>query len=123
MLKWCSFVRVSSVLSVALALSVCIFALRTASTQITAEGKIGFESNRGGQVEINVMDAEGGKEQRLTNNSALDEYPAISHDGQKIAFQSDRDGNEEIYKMRLDGAEQTRITVNDASDQFPKWGK
>ena len=56
---------------------------------------------------------------RLTNNGAVDSYPAFSPDGSKILFTSDRDGNSEIYSMNADGSGQTNLTNNEAADYSP----
>ena len=84
-------------------------------------GKIAFTSNRDGNDEIYVMNADGSNQTRLTNNTALDDAPAWSPDGTKIAFHSSRDGNEEIYVMNADGSNQTRLTNNSAFDFEPGW--
>lgn len=79
-------------------------------------GKIAFDTNRDGNSEIYVMNADGSNQKRLTNNAANDYSPSLSADGSKIAFTSDRDGNEEIYVMNADGSNQTRLTNNTATD-------
>jgi len=78
--------------------------------------KIVFESTRDGQSEIYVMNADGSKQLRLTNNSAADTAPAWSPDGTKILFTSLRDGamSPALYLMNADGSSQTRVT--DGSD-------
>ena len=86
-----------------------------------APPKIAFVSDRDGNDEIYVMDADGSNLTRLTNNPAIDDSPAWSPDGTKIAFVSYRDGNEEIYIVDADGSSQTRLTDNSASDCFPSW--
>ena len=85
--------------------------------------KIAFTSDRDGNNEIYVMNAQDGSNQtRLTDNPASDEFPSWSPDGVKIAFTSDRDGNTEIYVMNAqDGSNQTRLTDNAASDALPEW--
>ncbi len=84
-------------------------------------GKIAFGSDRDGNREIYVMNADGSNQVNLTNSPADDRWPAWSPDGQQIAFTSTRDGNEEIYKMNADGTGQTRLTVDPASDRLPTW--
>jgi Tol biopolymer transport system component len=76
-------------------------------------GKIAFQSNRDGNWEIYVMNADGSGQTRLTFNAAADTEPAWSPDGSKIAFVSTRDsavGSSDIYVMNADGSGQTRLT-------------
>jgi len=88
---------------------------------LAAQEKIAFTSNRDGNAEIYVMNADGTNQKRLTNNSSGDGTPAFSPDGSKIAFTSSRDGNNEIYVMNTDGTKQTRLTNNAAVDESPAW--
>ncbi|MFL6473372.1 MAG: TolB family protein [Nitrososphaeraceae archaeon] len=85
--------------------------------------KLAFTSDRDGNWEIYVMNAQDGSNQtNLTMNPATDEFPSWSPDGTKLAFTSDRDGNHEIYVMNAqDGSNQTRLTDNADSDEFPAW--
>jgi TolB protein len=85
--------------------------------------KIAFTSDRDGNTEIYVMNADDGSGQtRLTYNPALDEQSSWSPDGEKIAFTSDRDGNTEIYVMNADdGTNTTRLTHISAIDDEPRW--
>ncbi|MBI5954907.1 MAG: PD40 domain-containing protein [Chloroflexi bacterium] len=89
----------------------------------TAEGRVVFVSNRDGNSEIYVMDADGSHQTRLTANfdGMSEDFPAWSPDGTKIAFVSNRDGNDEIYVMDADGQHQTRLTDNKAGDYYPEW--
>ena len=84
-------------------------------------GRIAFTSDRDGDNEIFVMDANGANQTQLTFNTASDDLPAWSPNGTKIAFTSNRDGNTEIYVMNADGSNQTRLTNNGASDSAPAW--
>ena len=86
-----------------------------------ASGRIAFHSDRDGNYEIYVMNADGSGVTRLTNNSIDDLNPAWSPDGRRIAFHSDRDGNFEIYVMNADGSGVTRLTNNSAYDGDPAW--
>lgn len=83
--------------------------------------KIAFTSDRDGNTEIYSMDADGGGQTRLTENTAEDFSPAWSPDGTQLVFVSTRDGNAEIYVMNADGTGQTRLTNNSDSDISPKW--
>jgi Tol biopolymer transport system component len=85
------------------------------------EAKIAFMSDRDGNREIYVMDADGSNVTRLTNNPAVDDYPAWSPDGKRIAFQSEREGSEQIYIMNADGKNLRRLTAPPGKAYFPSW--
>ena len=69
------------------------------------------------------MNSDGTGVTNLTNNGALDRFPAWSPNGKKIAFISNRDGNQEVYVMNADGSEQTRLTTTTAAREWnnPTW--
>jgi Tol biopolymer transport system component len=83
--------------------------------------RIVFHSNRDGNWEIYVMNADGSNQTRLTDNPVDDGAPSWSPHDQKIAFASERDGNEEIYTMNADGSNLMRLTDNPAPDETPSW--
>jgi TolB protein len=95
-----------------------------------ANGKVAFTSDRDGDYEIYVMNADGSGVTQLTDNGVSEFDPAFSADGTKIAFTSERDPTtgttggsaREIYVMNADGSAQTRVTNNPASfDMVPSW--
>lgn len=92
--------------------------------------KIAFVSNRDGNHEIYMMNADGSYPVRLTSDPAGQERgdvdPAWSPDGSKIAFVRDEwDGNNwdyEIYVMNAeDGSGRIRLTNNTMHDMYPAW--
>jgi WD40 repeat protein len=84
-------------------------------------GKIAFVSDRDGDEEIYLMDADGGNSVNLTNHPADDRAPAWSPDGLRIAFATNRDGNDEIYVIDADGANLVNLTSHPADDGEPTW--
>ncbi len=88
---------------------------------VFSNAEIAFSSNRDGNREIYVMDADGTNQTRLSNNPAHDDLPSWSPDGTKVAFHSDRDGNFEIYVMNADGTNQINLTNNPGLDFQPSW--
>jgi len=84
-------------------------------------GKIVFTTNRDGNLEIYIMNADGSGQTRLTNNTASDRGPKWSPDGTKIAFESVRDGNWEIYVMNADGTGLDRLTATPAEEANVSW--
>ena len=75
------------------------------------DGKqIVFHSDRDGNQEIYLMNADGSNIRRLTNNPSIDRGPFWSPDGKKIGFHSDRTGDLDIYTMNVDGSNQTNLT-------------
>ncbi len=85
-------------------------------------GKIAFQSDRGGSYEIYTMNADGTKIDKLTTNPADEEDPAFSPDGKRIAFMSDRSGDSDFYKMKANGTELVRLTADPATTFGADWG-
>jgi TolB protein len=86
-------------------------------------GRIAFVSNRDGNSEIYVMDADGSNVTRLTNDGAADIYPAWSPDGSRIAFVSSRPKNASlhIFTMRPDGTDVARLNESLWFESDPAW--
>jgi Tol biopolymer transport system component len=83
--------------------------------------RIAFVSDRDGNAEIYVMNADGSGQTNMTNNSAGDFAPSWSLDGMRIAFSSNRDGNEEVYVMNADGSQLRNLTNSIFPENFPAW--
>ncbi len=58
---------------------------------------------------------------RITNNNAVDRYPAWSPDGLQIAFASNRSGQYEIWTMNADGTSLKQITNGLGNCIKPAW--
>jgi TolB protein len=82
--------------------------------------RIVFASNRGGSIDIYIIDKEGNNEQRLTRES-INLSPVWSPDGRRIAFTSQRDGNSDIYLMNADGSNQQNVSRKRGDDILPTW--
>ena len=82
--------------------------------------KIAFSSDRDGNHEIYVMNADGTNQKRLTNTEADEFHSSWSPDGTKIAFDSDWFGSE-IYVMNADGTNQVNLTNHPRYDWSPSW--
>jgi Tol biopolymer transport system component len=83
--------------------------------------RIAFYSERDGNAEIYVMNADGTDARRLTNSPADEGYPGWSPDGRSITFDSDRDGDFEIYAMNADGTNVQALTEHPARDVSATW--
>lgn len=72
-------------------------------------GKIAFTLDRGGNIEIYIIDDNGKNLRRLTDHPEADFFPAWLPDGHHIAFSSNRDRDFSIYTMDLAGKNIKRI--------------
>jgi len=113
---------------VSMLMAVALFGAVIAGAQTSAprtNGKIAFSSDRDGNREIYVMDAEGNDQVRLTNNNLVDDHPTWSPDGRKIAFLSQRaTGESAIFLMNADGSGKTEIapiTIPNNRNKLISW--
>jgi TolB protein len=82
--------------------------------------KIAFTTNRDGNPEIYVMNADGSGVRRMTNSPSIDVTPTWSPNGGQIAWVSDRTGPPKIYIMNADGTGQ-RVLGGDSYCDRPTW--
>jgi hypothetical protein len=64
----------------------------------------------GGGRDLVELDFSRGTWRKLTDDRAIDDYPAVSPDGTWLYFSSDRDGIYNIYARNLQTGEQHRVT-------------
>jgi PKD repeat protein len=85
--------------------------------------RIALVTDRDGNNEIYVMNADGSGAFNLTNApDSAESAPAWSPDGSRIAFVTDRDGNDEIYVMNADGSGAFNLTnAPDSAESAPAW--
>jgi TolB protein len=84
-------------------------------------GRIAFESDRSGNWDIWVMNADGSGLTNLSRSPEDELYPAWSPDGQKIAFTSKRSGNLDVWVMNIDGSGPVNLTNSPKRDRYAMW--
>ncbi|MCB0162872.1 MAG: PD40 domain-containing protein [Anaerolineae bacterium] len=86
------------------------------------EQQIAFSSNRTGNFEIYIANADGSQLTQLTtDNRAFDEWPVWSPDGRQLAFVSDRTGNVDLFVIAADGTNLRQLTDDPADDWPAAW--
>ena len=85
------------------------------------DGAVAYASNKDGNSEIYVANADGSGGRRLTVNRSIDTSPAWSPSGQRIAFTSDRGGSAQVYVMDRDGGNQRKLISGYSYSDSPQW--
>jgi Tol biopolymer transport system component len=93
----------------------------TGATGSPSAPEISFFSDRDGNGEIYVMNADGSNQTRVTNDAASDFVSTWSGDQARLAFDTNRDGNWEIYSITPGGSGLVRLTTHSADDEAPMW--
>ena len=109
--------------------SVVAAGLMPLTVDAAPQAQIAFTSERDGNREIYVMDADGGNQRRLTNSRLVDWDPSWSPGGRHIAFAGNgrpgdwgiRGGDLEIYVIDADGTNPRKFTNNLRQDTDPAW--
>jgi Tol biopolymer transport system component len=83
--------------------------------------EIAFIADKAGDLDVYVMNRDGGGGTRLTNARGDDIGPVWSPDGRLIAFFSERDGDSELFVMNADGTGERQISHNEVVDEFATW--
>ncbi len=93
--------------------------------QYSPDGRrIAFESDRGGNLEIWVCDAEGGSCSALTSmGSAFTGTPGWSPDGKQVAYYSRTEGKAQIFAIGREGGAYRQVTADGSSHMFPRWSR
>ncbi len=87
--------------------------------QLSPDGaKLLFHTNRDGNMEVYVANADGSNLRNLTRHSGNDAAASWSPDGQQIVFASDREGTYDIYVMDADGSNVRPVYVNSETFDF-----
>lgn len=84
-------------------------------------GGVALFTARDGNNEIYVMDWDGRRPLRITNDPASDVDPDISTNGRDIVFTSNRTGDNDIYIVGSRGGAPVNLTNNSANDGWARW--
>ncbi len=76
----------------------------------TADGRIVYVTNAGGNEDIWIMNADGSNPKQLTANVRVSEAPKVSPDGRYILSVNDRTGVPHVWRMDIDGGNPKQIT-------------
>lgn len=85
------------------------------------DGRIYFQSDRDGDVELYVMTAEGTEQRRLTRVPGEEHPPAFAPDGSRAVFMAKRDADFDLYTMNPDGTGIEPLVVRPGEDWDPVW--
>lgn len=88
-----------------------------------SDGKIYYVKSPTAGAQLYVMNSTGANQHPIDDNTALNQFPVLSPDGEKLAWFARRDANHfEIYVSDADGTHVTRVTNSVSSpNTTPKW--
>ncbi len=82
----------------------------------TPDGKIVYASNASGNLDLWTMNGDGSSQKQLTQNSLINNHPAVCGDGRYIVFTSDRAGTSNIWRMGTDGSDAKQLSSGSGED-------
>jgi Tol biopolymer transport system component len=84
-------------------------------------GRIIYQSDQSGNMEIYLLDLANNESARLTNNTVADYSAAYISVLNKIGFVSDRETGTNVYTMNLDGSGQQAVFLQSMLLDYPDW--
>lgn len=98
-------------------------------SRVLFEGIIAFYSDMAGNPDIYVIRADGHGLKQLTDDSAYDDSPDLSSDGQRVVFLSARNDPDpqfpdlkyDIYVINVDGTGLSQLTATEVGEDHPSW--
>ncbi|MDQ4123571.1 MAG: winged helix-turn-helix domain-containing protein [Acidobacteriota bacterium] len=92
------------------------------SQQFSPDGaKIAFASERTGNYEIWIADADGKNQRQLTNSSSSAGSPRFSSDGKFILYDAQTPNGSDIYIISVNGGEPRRLTQDGKNNSLAIW--
>ena len=85
------------------AFRLCLLLAFPVWSQSQNKSPLAFTTDRDGNEEIYLMDADGANPRPLTDHPGSDLIAAWSPDGHGVVFTSDRDGDSNLFFLDLDG--------------------
>jgi hypothetical protein len=80
-----------------------------------------WQSGRPGSLDLFVMDADGGRKQRLVGGAGDDIDPDWSPDGERVAFSSNRGGHRDVWVVPAAGGEPELLLDVRGEARAPVW--
>lgn len=87
------------------------------AAEATAVGVVAFDSDREGDPDIYVMDADGRNVVRVVSDPGFDLFPSLSPDGRQIVWMSNRGGDYDLYVQELGTREPRQLTSTPDDDE------
>ncbi len=119
-----SLQRVTVALLLAVVVMVPLVRTQKAGQADPRQRKIAFDSNRGGNREVYVMDADGSNVRQLTKDDKPASRPYWSPDGKNVVFVSPTGNSKDwrdhgLYVMDADGSNVRSLSISKAGDSHP----
>ena len=88
---------------------------------IDAVGRIVYQSDQSGSMEIYMLDLASMQIVRLTDNSFNDYSPAYIPAVERLGFVSDREAGTNLFTITLDGSDETAVFSQPMLLDYPDW--
>ncbi len=90
-----------------------------ADVNLPTWSRLAFQSYRGNNWDIYLVDPGGANETQLTTFTSIEGDPSLSRGGAFVAFDSNKDGNNDIFTINANGSGLNKLAANSASDSIP----